>query len=337
MTSPVSDRGIEDSLETSHLKDASLNVGPPDALAQIPRFAGPSTFARLPRLDQIARTDVAILGVPFDSGTTYRPGARFGPEAIRAASKLLRPYHIGLGVEPWVQQQVADAGDVAVTPFDIAAAVGQIEIAARALYTSADRIIALGGDHTIALPMLRAAHEQFGPVALVHFDAHLDTWDSVFGSSLAHGTPFRRAAEEGLLSVDQCMHVGIRHSTPSTKDFDEDTALGFATITTLDIARYGVEHAASRIRERVGDQPMYVSIDVDVLDPAHAPGTGTPEPGGLTTRELQLLLFALADMQVVGADVVEVSPAYDHAQITALAAAGITFDLLAMLATGHRG
>ncbi|MFD3485078.1 agmatinase [Streptomyces sp. NPDC058665] len=311
-------------------------VGPPDALAQLPRFAGPSTFARLPRLDEVARADVAILGIPFDSGTTYRPGARFGPEAVRAASKLLRPYHIGLGVEPWTALQVADAGDVGATPFDIPRAVEQIERAARALYANARNIVAIGGDHTIALPLLRAAHEQFGPVALVHFDAHFDTWDTVFGNPLAHGTPFRRAFEEGLLAADHCMHVGIRHSTPAASDFDDDAALGFATVTTLDVARQGIDRTAERIRQRVGDRPVYVSIDVDVLDPAHAPGTGTPEPGGLTTRELQLLLFSLADLDVVGADIVEVSPAYDHAQITALAAAGITFDLLAMFARGRR-
>jgi agmatinase len=311
-------------------------VGPPDARLELPRFAGPSTFARLPRLDEVGRADVAILGVPFDSGTTYRPGARFGPEAVRAGSKLLRPYHIGLRVDPWEAMQVADAGDAGATPFDIARAVGQIETAAGHVYLNADHIVALGGDHTVALPLLRAARARYGPLALVHFDAHLDTWDNVFGAPLTHGTPFRRAAEEGLLAVDHCAHVGVRQSTPSALDFAEDRALGFATITTLEVARRGVEEAADRIRERVADRPVYVSVDIDVLDPAHAPGTGTPEPGGLTTRELEMILHALADLPVVGADVVEVSPPYDHAQITALAAAAVTFDLLAMFAVGRR-
>ena len=307
-------------------------VGPPSATQQLPRFAGPSTFARLPRLDEVGRADVAILGVPFDSGTTYRPGARFGPEAVRAGSKLIRPHHIGLDVDPWSAMQVADAGDVGVTPFDIATAIEQIHVATRALYRKTDHIISIGGDHTIALPLLRAAHERHGPMALVHFDAHLDTWDSMFGASLTHGTPFRRATEEGLLAVNHCAHVGIRQTTPAAQDFADDKKLGFATITTLEVARRGVEEAADRIRERVGALPVYLSIDIDVLDPAHAPATGTPEPGGLTTRELQMLLFSLVGLNIVGADVVEVSPAYDHAQITALAAAGLVFDLLALLA-----
>jgi agmatinase len=297
----------------------------------MPRFAGPATFARLPRVDEVAHADVAVLGVPFDAGTTYRPGARFGPEAIRAGSKLLRPYHVGLGVEPWTALQVADAGDVSANPFDIAEAVGQIERAANALSGKADRIVTLGGDHTVALPLLRAVHAQHGPVALIHFDAHLDTWDTYFGARYTHGTPFRRASEEGLLAIDHCAHVGIRNSVFAPTDFDDDRRLGFATVTSLDVARRGVDEALDRIRERVASLPVYISVDIDVLDPAHAPGTGTPEPGGLTTRELQLFLHGLADLPVVGADVVEVSPAYDHAQLTALAAAGVVYDLLAML------
>jgi agmatinase len=310
-----------------------MNAGPPDARA-VPRFAGPATFARLPRLDEVSHADVAVLGVPFDSGVTYRPGARFGPEAIRAGSKLLRPYHVGLEIEPWTTLQVADAGDVTANPFDIPEAVGQIESAANALYGKANRIITLGGDHTVALPLLRAAHERHGPIALIHFDAHLDTWDTYFGARFTHGTPFRRASEEGLLALDHCAHVGIRNSVFAGTDFDDDRRLGFATVTTLDVARRGVDAALDRIREQVSSHPVYISIDIDVLDPAHAPGTGTPEPGGLTTRELQLFLHGLADLPIVGADVVEVAPAYDHAQLTALAAAGLVYDLLAMLA--HR-
>jgi len=308
-----------------------VNQGPPDA-RQVPRFAGPATFARLPRLDEVPRADVAVLGVPFDTGTTYRPGARFGPEAIRAGSKLLRPYHVGLEIEPWTSLQVADAGDVSANPFDIVEAVGQIESAANALYDKADRIITLGGDHTVALPLLRAARARHGPIALIHFDAHLDTWDTYFGARFTHGTPFRRASEEGLLALDHCAHVGIRNSVFAASDFDDDRRLGFATVTTLDVARRGVDEALDRVRQRVGSHPVYVSIDIDVLDPAHAPGTGTPEPGGLTTRELQLFLHGLVDLPIIGADVVEVSPAYDHAQLTALAAAGVVYDLLALLA-----
>ena len=306
-------------------------IGPPEA-REVPRFAGPATFARLPRIDQVERADVAVLGVPFDSGTSFRPGARFGPEAVRAGSKLLRPYHLGLDVEPWTTLQLADAGDVAINPFDIVQAVSQIEDAANALYGKANRIVSIGGDHTVALPLLRAAHARHGPVAVVHFDAHLDTWDTYFGARYTHGTPFRRASEEGLLALDHCAHVGIRNSVYALADFDDDRRLGFATVSTLDVARRGVDEAIDRVRDRVGDRPVYISIDIDVLDPAHAPGTGTPEPGGLTTRELQMILHGLADLELIGADVVEVSPAYDHAQLTALAAANVIYDLLGRFA-----
>jgi len=311
-------------------------IGPPDA-REVPRFAGPATFARLPRLDQVERADVAVLGLPFDSGTSFRPGARFGPEAVRAGSKLLRPYHLGLDVEPWTTLQLADAGDVAINPFDIIEAVGQIEAAANALYSKANQIVSIGGDHTVALPLLRAAHARHGPVAVVHFDAHLDTWDTYFGARYTHGTPFRRASEEGLLALDHCAHVGIRNSVYALADFDDDRRLGFATVSTLDVARRGVDEAIDRVRDRVGDLPVYVSIDIDVLDPAHAPGTGTPEPGGLTTRELQMILDGMADLDLIGADVVEVSPAYDHAQLTTLAAANVIYELLGMFAVRRPG
>lgn len=306
-------------------------VGPPDALV-MPRFAGPDTFARLPRLGDVGSAAVAVLGIPFDSGVSYRPGARFGPAAVRAGSKLLRPYHPGLGVEPWQQHQVADAGDLGINPFDIAEAVSQVEAGARAALAAADRLVAVGGDHTIALPLLRATAERHGPVALIHFDAHLDTWDTYFGAPYTHGTPFRRAVEEGLLALDSSAHVGIRGPLYAASDLIEDRGLGFATVSTTDVARRGVDEAIDRIRERAGSRPVYVSVDIDVLDPAHAPGTGTPEPGGLTTRELQLILRGLDGAQVVGGDVVEVAPAYDHAELTALAAANVVYELLGLLA-----
>jgi agmatinase len=306
-------------------------VGPPDARA-VPRFAGPDTFARLPRLDDVRHAAVAVLGVPFDSGASYRPGARFGPSGIRSGSRLLRPYHPFLDVEPWLAQQVADAGDVACNPFLIPEAVGQVEAAANECLQRADHLVAVGGDHTIALPLLRATARRHGPVALVHFDAHLDTWDTYFGMPYTHGTPFRRAAEEGVLDLDCSAHVGTRGPLYSTKDMAEDRELGFATVTTVEVARRGVDEAVDRVLERVGRRPVYVSVDIDVLDPAHAPGTGTPEPGGITTRELQLILRGLDGVTLVGADVVEVSPPYDHAELTALAAANVVYELLGLLA-----
>ncbi len=298
----------------------------------MPRFAGPETFARLPRLDDVGSAAVAILGAPFDSGTSYRPGARFGPGAVRAASKLLRPYHPELDVHPWGERQVADAGDAAINPFDLEAAVADVERAASSVLERADRVVTIGGDHTIALPLLRAVAARHGPPALVHFDAHLDTWDTYFGASYTHGTPFRRAAEEGVLDTGSSVHVGIRGPLYASSDLEDDAALGYAVISTARISREGVGAALQRIRERVGDRPLYVSVDIDVLDPAHAPGTGTPEPGGLTTRELQELLRGLDGLPLAGADVVEVSPAYDHAEVTALAAAAVAYELLALLA-----
>ncbi len=310
-------------------------AGPPDGRT-VPRFAGPDTFARLPRLLDVGAADVALLGIPFDSGVSYRPGARFGPAAVRAGSKLLRPYNPALDVQPWAGQQVADAGDLAVNPFDIGEAIGQIEAGASVALGSAARLIALGGDHTVALPLLRATAARHGPVALIHFDAHLDTWDTYFGAPYTHGTPFRRAVEEGLLALDSSAHVGVRGPLYSSADLIEDAGLGFATVSTVEVAQHGVDQAVDRIRERVGSRPVYLSVDIDVLDPAHAPGTGTPEPGGLTSRELQFILRGLDGLRLVGADVVEVSPPYDHAELTALAGANVAYEMLSLFARGAR-
>lgn len=308
-------------------------VGPIDA-TRIPRFAGPETFARLPRIDQVRSCDVAILGVPFDAGVSYRPGARFGPSAIRAGSKLLRPYHPGLDVEPFAAMQVADAGDIAANPFDLAEAIAAVERGATELLGRARHLITLGGDHTISLPLLRAMHARFGPIALVHFDAHLDTWDTYFGAPYTHGTPFRRASEEGLFATDRGMHVGIRGPLYSRLDLSEDRGFGFAVIEAAEYARSSLDSIIERIRERVGDAPVYISVDIDVLDPAHAPGTGTPEAGGLSSRELLLTLRGMQGLPIVSADVVEVAPAYDHAEMTTIAASHVSYELLGLLAKG---
>jgi agmatinase len=307
--------------------------GPLDAL-QVPRFAGPATFARLPTLEAIGRCDVAILGIPFDSGVTYRPGARFGPSAIRQGSRLLRGYHPGLDVEPFFLQQVVDAGDVACTPFAIEEALAQIQAGVTQVLQRSGAVIALGGDHTVALAMLRAVHQRQGPVAVVHLDAHLDTWSTYFGAAYTHGTPFRRAAEEGLLVSDRSVHVGIRGPLFSRDDLPQDSDLGFRQIETSAVAEMGAAAVAEQVRERVGDAPVYVSVDIDVLDPAHAPGTGTPEAGGLASRELLGVLRRLAGLPIVSADVVEVAPAYDHAEITAIAAAHVVYELLGLFAVG---
>jgi agmatinase len=306
-------------------------VGPVDA-TRVPRFAGPATFARLPRLDEVPRADVAVVGVPFDSGVSFRPGARFGPASVREISRLLRPYHPGLDVSPFDAAQVVDAGDIACNPFDIAEAVGAVERDAGALMDTGARLVTIGGDHTIALPLLRAAAQRHGPVALLHFDAHLDTWDTYFGAAYTHGTPFRRAFEEGLLDTDAVSHVGTRGPLYGRGDLDDDARMGFGIVTAADVMRRGVDDVAAALAERVGDRPLYVSIDIDVLDPAHAPGTGTPEAGGLTSRELLEILRGLSAADLVGADVVEVAPPYDHAEITSVAASHVCYDLVTLLA-----
>jgi agmatinase len=308
-------------------------VGPVDA-SLVPRYAGEATFARLPRIDEVSRVDAAVLGVPFDSGVSYRPGARFGPAHIRESSRLLRPYNPALQVSPFASLQVADAGDLAVNPFSITEAIGAIERGARAMLERASSLLTLGGDHTIALPVLRALSAVHGPLAVVHFDAHLDTWDTYFGAAYTHGTPFRRASEEGLLDRSGCMHVGIRGPLYTGADLTQDSELGFRVISAAEMDQLGVAGLVERIAARVGDRPVYVSVDIDVLDPAHAPGTGTPEAGGLSSRELLAALRCFAELNLVSADIVEVAPAYDHAQITGIAAAHAAYELLSALAVG---
>lgn len=310
-------------------------VGPTDS-SLTPRFAGIATFALLPRLDQVKHADIVVVGVPFDGGVSYRPGARFGPAHVREASRLLRPYNPAQDIEPFSTQQVADAGDISANPFNITEAVQQIQAAADSLTASGSRLVAIGGDHTIALPLLRNVAAQHGPVAVIHFDAHLDTWDTYFGAPITHGTPFRRASEEGLIDLTASLHIGTRGPLYSRQDLRDDERLGFAIISSQEIEDEGVARAIERMHKRIGDKPVYISIDIDVLDPAHAPGTGTPEAGGLTSRELLTIIRSLVTTNLVGADVVEVSPAYDHAQLTGIAASHVAYELIsAMAPRGH--
>lgn len=306
-------------------------LGPIDA-SRTPRYTGPATFARLPRIDEVEAADVKVIGVPFDSGVSYRPGARFGPGHVRESSRLLRPYNPALDVSPFEILQVVDAGDIAVNPFNIHEAIDTIQAAALDLTSDGAKLVTIGGDHTIALPLLRAAAAQHGPVALLHFDAHLDTWDTYFGAEYTHGTPFRRAFEEGLLDTEALSHVGTRGPLYGKKDLDDDHRFGFGIVTSADVYYQGVREVVAKLRDRIGNRPLYVSIDVDVMDPAHAPGTGTPEAGGITSRELLEILRGLAGLNLIGADVVEVAPAYDHAQLTGIAAAHLGYDLISLLA-----
>ena len=267
-------------------------------------------------------------------------------ERIREASRLLRPYNPAQDASPFALAQVADAGDIAANPFNINEAVDTIEAAAddllatgarlmttllRELDRMGARLMTLGGDHTIALPLLRSVAKKHGPVALLHFDAHLDTWDTYFGAAYTHGTPFRRAVEEGILDTSALSHVGTRGPLYGKQDLTDDAKMGFGIVTSADVMRRGVDEVADQLRQRIGDRPLYISIDIDVLDPAHAPGTGTPEAGGMTSRELLEILRGLSSCHLVSADLVEVSPAYDHAEITSVAASHTAYELTTLM------
>jgi agmatinase len=306
-------------------------IGQVDA-SIVPRFAGLATFARLPRIDEVAKADIAVVGIPFDAGTSFRPGARFGPSHIRESSRLLRPYNPAQDASPFALAQVVDAGDIPVNPFSIDEAVAQIETGMDELLAGGTKAVTLGGDHTIAYPILKSLHKIHGPIAVIHFDAHLDTWDTYFGAPITHGTPFRRASEAGYLDLESCLHVGIRGPLYSKTDLSDDKALGFQILSSIDADEKGIPAMIQQMLARVGKAPVYVSIDIDVLDPAFAPGTGTPEMGGLNSRELLALIRALDSVNLVGADIVEVSPQYDHAQVTGLAAANLAYELITLMA-----
>ena len=275
--------------------------------------------------------EIKIVGVPFDSGVTYRPGARFGPSAIRQASRLLRPYNPAQKIDVFQTVQVADCGDISANPFNIEEAIEAVSNHASQLIAGNSRLITLGGDHTISLPLLRVMHARHGRIALVHFDAHLDTWNTYFGAPYTHGTPFRRAFEEGLLAEESCMHIGIRGPLYGSSDLVEDAGLGFQVITTDMVAEMGPKEVAAQIIRRVGNSPLYLSLDIDVMDPAFAPGTGTPEAGGLSSREVLTIIRALSGLDLVGGDVVEVSPAYDHAEVTSVAASHVVYELITLM------
>jgi len=303
------------------------------------RYAAPYSFMRLPLSRELRYADVAIVGVPFDLGVNMRPGARFGPRGIRNGSFQIRQYPMKAEDlwGPFRSLRVVDYGDLNLVNAYIDTAVQQIEEQMAPVFEAGVIPISLGGDHTITLPILRACAKRHGPVALVHFDAHLDTWDTYFGAEYTHGTPFRRAVEEGILDTEALCHVGTRGPLYGKKDLEDDRRFGFGIVTSSDVFRQGVDEVVEKIRQRVGNRPVYVSVDIDVLDPAHAPGTGTPEAGGLTSRELLEILRGFAGLNLIGADVVEVAPAYDHAQLTGVAASHVAYDLVSLLAMRHSG
>jgi agmatinase len=309
---------------------------PEDSL-QSPRFTGPSTFARLPLVRDLVDVDVAIVGVPFDTGVTYRVGGRFGPNAVRAASVMLRPYNPNLDVKPFDVLSCVDHGDIAIVPGYTERSYAAIEAAVAPIVEAGVIPLLIGGDHACTLPHLRATRSR-GPVAVIDFDSHTDAWDSYFGEKYNHGTWMRRAIEEGLVDVDHTIEVGLRGSLYDAADWTGlRTELGLEYLTTEDVFRLGPAAVATAIRDRVGDLPAFISFDIDVVDPAHAPGTGTPEAGGPSARDMLAILRGLTGIDFVGFDVVEVIPAYDPAGQTATVAANLAYEMLSLVALRRAG
>ncbi|HYB43773.1 MAG TPA: agmatinase [Candidatus Methylomirabilis sp.] len=299
-----------------------------------PRFGQPATFMLLPHRREPAGLDVALLGIPYDGGTSYRPGARHGPRHIREQSSMIRPWNPVLQVSPFERLRVADYGDVDVVPISIEGTFAAIERETDVLVGAGVVPLSAGGDHSITLPLLRSLVRRHGPVGLVHFDAHPDTWDEYFGSKYFHGTTFRRAVEERLVDGARVVQIGIRGPLYGADDFDFHRAHGLEAIRIETVKEQGTAWVAERLRRLAGG-PVYCSFDIDAVDPAYAPATGTPEVGGLTSFEALSLVRSLRGLDLVGADVVEVSPPFDGpGQITSLLAANLLFELLSVIALG---
>ena len=298
----------------------------------MPRFGGIATMLRLPVADSPEGLDAAFIGVPLDTGTSHRPGARFGPRQIRAESALIRPYNLATGAAPFDTLQVADLGDVPINTYSLEKSLPIISDFYERVLAAGCRPLTLGGDHTIALPILRAVTARHGPVALVHVDAHADVNDDMFGERIAHGTPFRRAVEEGLVQCDKVWQIGLRGTGYAADDFDWPRAQGFTVVQAHELWYRSLAPLMQQVRERIGPAtPVYLSFDIDGIDPAFAAGTGTPEVGGLTVPQALEVIRGCQGLNLVGADLVEVSPPYDQSGNTALLAANLLFEMLCVL------
>ncbi len=297
----------------------------------MPRFGGPATMMRLPSRPDAADLDACFVGVPFDIGTSNRSGARFGPRQIRAESCLLRPYNMGTRAAPFDALAVADIGDVATNPYNLNDSIRRIEEAFTLILANGCRPLTLGGDHTIALPILRAIKAKHGPVGMVHIDAHADVNEHMFGEPIAHGTPFRRAVEEGLLDCRRVVQIGLRGTGYAAEDFDWPRQQGFRVVQAEECWHRSLAPLMAEVRSQVGGGPVYFSFDIDGLDPSIAPGTGTPEIGGLTGMQALEVIRGCRGLDIVGGDLVEVSPPYDPSGNTALMAANLLFELLCVL------
>jgi guanidinobutyrase len=298
---------------------------------QMPRFAGPATMMRLPQVPSARGLNACFIGVPFDLGTSLRSGARFGPRDIRANSVLIRPYLMATRARPFDSLNVADVGDVAINPYSLEKSVRIIESAYDEVLSHNCIPLTLGGDHTIALPILRAMARKHGPVALVHVDAHADINDDMFGERITHGTPFRRAVEERLLDCRHVYQIGLRATGYGPDDFDWSRQQGFTVVQAEECWSRSLAPLMQQVAERLRGRPAYLSFDIDGLDPAFAPGTGTPEIGGLTVAQGMEIIRGCQGLELVGADVVEVSPPYDPFGTTSLVAANLLFEMLCVL------
>jgi len=298
---------------------------------QMPRFGGPATMMRLPAQDDVQGLDACFVGVPFDIGTSNRSGARFGPRQIRAESSLIRPYNMATRAAPFDSLQVADIGDVAINTFNLEASMAIIESAYERIVAGGCRPLSLGGDHTIVLPILRALHKKYGPVGVVHVDAHSDVNDFMFGEKIAHGTPFRRAVEENLIEGRRVVQIGLRASGYTAEDFDWPRQQGFRVVQAEECWYHSLAPLMAEVREQLGAGPVYLSFDIDGLDPAFAPGTGTPEIGGLSVMQGMEIIRGCRGLEIIGADMVEIAPAYDATGNTALTGANLLFEMLCVL------
>jgi guanidinobutyrase len=297
----------------------------------MPRFAGPATMMRLPLLGGGADLDACFVGVPLDIGTSNRSGTRYGPRQIRAESALIRPYNMATGAAPFDSLSVADIGDIAINTFNLTDSVSIIEAAYDGIVRQGCRPLTLGGDHTIVLPILRAMRSHHGPVGLLHVDAHADINDTMFGERIAHGTPFRRAVEEGLLEPSRVVQLGLRGTGYAADDFDWSRRQGFRVVQAEECWHRSLAPLMGEIRDQLAGGPVYLSFDIDALDPGFAPGTGTPEIGGLTTIQALEIIRGCSGLDLVGCDLVEVSPPYDPSGNTALVGANLLFEMLCAL------
>ncbi len=295
------------------------------------RFSGPQTFMRLPEAETAAGLDVGFIGIPMDIGTSWRSGTRMGPKQLREQSAMIRPYNIQTGAAPFDALQCADLGDIAINTFSLSDSIRLITEAYKAHLTHDFIPIGLGGDHTLTLPILRAIADKHGPVALVHVDAHADVNDEMFGERETHGTVFRRAYEEGLIVPEKVFQIGLRGTGYTADDFNEAAAWGFNQYLAPDLWHKSLAPLAAEIQVKIGTTKTYITYDIDSLDPAYAPGTGTPEIGGLTTPQAMELIRGLRGLNTVGCDLVEVSPPYDTSGNTALTGANLIFELLSIL------